>query len=123
MLKTLLQAKLHRVRVTEAVLDYEGSCGIDEALLDASGIQEFQYIEIYNVSNGERFATYAIRAPRGSGTISLNGAAARKAMVGDFLIICAYSQYSETELTSYRPEVVLVDEQNRPKLIAASRRS
>jgi aspartate 1-decarboxylase len=118
MLKTLLQAKLHRVRVTEADLDYEGSCGIDELLLEASGIAEFQYLEIYNVNNGERFATYAIRAPRGSGTISLNGAAARKAMVGDLLILCAYSQYSEAELASHRPVVVLVDEHNRPKPLA-----
>lgn len=115
MLKTLLQAKLHRVRVTEADLDYEGSCGIDELLLEASGIIESQYIEIYNVTNGERFATYAIKAPRGSGMISLNGAAARKAMVGDLLIICAYSQYSEAELTAYQPVVVLVDERNRPR--------
>lgn len=115
MLKTLLQAKLHRVRVTEADLNYEGSCGIDELLLEASGIAEFQYIEIYNVTNGERFATYAIRAPRGSGTISLNGAAARKAMLGDLLIICAYSQYSETELAAYHPVVILVDERNRPR--------
>lgn len=118
MLKTLLQAKLHRVHVTEADLDYEGSCGIDELLLEASGITEFQYLEIYNVNNGERFATYAIRAPRGSGTVSLNGAAARKAMVGDLLILCAYSQYSEAELASYRPVVVLVDEHNRPKPVA-----
>ncbi len=118
MLKTFLQAKLHRVHVTEADLDYEGSCGIDELLLEASGIAEFQHLEIYNVNNGERFATYAIRAPRGSGTISLNGAAARKAMVGDLLILCAYSQYSEAELASYRPVVVLVDERNRPKPLA-----
>lgn len=115
MLKTLLQAKLHRVRVTEADLDYEGSCGIDEALLEASGIAEFQHLELYNVTNGERFSTYAIRAPRGSGTISLNGAAARKAMLGDLLIICAYSQYSEAELAAHRPVVVLVDERNRPR--------
>ena len=115
MIRTLLQAKLHRVRVTEADLHYEGSCGIDELLLEASGIREFQYIEIYNVNNGERFSTYAIRAPRGSGMISLNGAAARRAMVGDLLIVCAYSQYSETELQAYRPVVVLVDERNRPK--------
>ena len=115
MLKTLLQAKLHRVRVTEADLDYEGSCGIDEALLEASGIVEFQYLELYNVTNGERFSTYAIRAPRGSGAISLNGAAARRAMVGDLLIICAYSQYSEAELATHRPVVVLVDEHNRPR--------
>ncbi len=115
MLKTLLQAKLHRVRVTEADLDYEGSCGIDEALLEASGIVEFQHLELYNVTNGERFSTYAIRAPRGSGTISLNGAAARKAMLGDRLIICAYSQYSQTELAEHRPIVVLVDEHNQPR--------
>jgi aspartate 1-decarboxylase len=120
MLRTLLQAKLHRVQVTEADLDYEGSCGIDEALLEASGIVESQYIEIYNVNNGERFATYAIRARHGSGTISLNGAAARKAMVGDLLIICAYAQYSETELAGYRPVVVQVDEHNRPKPVAGA---
>jgi len=112
--RTMLQAKLHRVRVTEADLHYEGSCGIDELLLDASGLREFQYIELYNVNNGERFATYIIKAPRGSGTISLNGAAARKAMLGDLLIIAAYSSYSEAELQSYRPVVVLVDEKNRP---------
>ncbi len=115
MMKTMLQAKLHRVRVTEADLHYEGSCGIDEQLLEASGIREFQYIEIYNVSNGERFNTYAIRASRSSGTISLNGAAARRAMVGDLLIICAYSAYSEAELTAYRPVVVLVDDRNRAR--------
>lgn len=123
MLKTLLQAKLHRVRVTEADLDYEGSCGIDEALLEASGIVEFQYLELYNVTNGERFSTYAIRAARGSGTISLNGAAARRAMVGDLLIICAYSQYSEAEFASHRPVVVLVDEHNRPRPAALKARS
>jgi aspartate 1-decarboxylase len=115
MLLTMLQAKLHRVRVTQADLDYEGSCGIDEALLEASGLRVNQYIEIYNIANGERFSTYIIKAPRGSGEISLNGAAARKAMVGDLLIICAYSQYSEAELQSHAPVVVLVDEHNRPK--------
>jgi len=114
MQRTLLQAKLHRVTVTQADLHYEGSCGIDEILLEASGIREFQQIEIYNVNNGERFSTYAIRAPRGSGDISLNGAAARKAMVGDLLIIAAYAGYSEAELAGYRPVVVLVDERNRP---------
>jgi aspartate 1-decarboxylase len=118
MLRTMLQAKLHRVRVTQADLDYEGSCGIDEALLEMSGLRENQYIEIYNIANGERFSTYIIKAPRGSGAISLNGAAARKAVVGDRLIICAYSQYSAAELESYEPVVVLVDEQNRPRLKA-----
>jgi len=114
MLRTMLQAKLHRVRVTEADLHYEGSCGIDRALLDASGILPHQYIELYNISNGERFSTYVIEAPPGSGTISLNGAAARKAMVGDLLIICAYSQYPEEELASYQPVIVLVDDHNQP---------
>jgi aspartate 1-decarboxylase len=114
MLLTLLQAKLHRVRVTEADLEYEGSCGIDEALLEASGLRANQYIELYNVNNGERFSTYIITAPKGSGTISLNGAAARKAMVGDLLIICAYSQYTESEAQMHEPVVVLVDELNRP---------
>ncbi|MBM0104310.1 aspartate 1-decarboxylase [Steroidobacter sp. S1-65] len=116
MLRTMLQAKLHRVRVTQADLDYEGSCGIDETLLEASGLRENQYIELYNVNNGERFSTYIIKAPRGSGAIALNGAAARKAMVGDLLIICAYSQYTEAELEKYEPVVVLVDDQNRPRI-------
>jgi aspartate 1-decarboxylase len=112
----MLQAKLHRVRVTEADLEYEGSCGIDEALLEASGLRENQYIELYNINNGERFSTYIIKAPHGSGAISLNGAAARKAMVGDLLIICAYSGYSEGELENHEPVVVLVDEHNRPRI-------
>lgn len=115
MLRTMLQAKLHRARVTCADLHYEGSCGIDQALLELSGLRENQYIEIYNINNGERFSTYVITAPRGSGEISLNGAAARKAMVGDLLIIAAYSQYTEAELASYRPVVVLLDENNRAK--------
>ena len=114
MLITMLQAKLHRVRVTGADLHYEGSCGIDEILLERSGIREFQHLEIYNVENGERFTTYAITAPRGSRDISLNGAAARKAALGDHLIICADSAYDEAALRSHRPTVVLVDEQNNP---------
>ena len=116
MLRTLLQAKLHRVTVTEADLEYEGSCGIDEALLEMSGLRENQYIEIYNIANGERFSTYIIKAPRGSGIISLNGAAARKAMVGDKLIIASYSQYTDAEVEKHEPIVVLVDEHNRPRL-------
>ena len=110
MTRTMLQAKLHRVRVTQALLDYEGSCGIDEALLDTSGILPNQRIDIYNVANGER---YAITAARGSGEISLNGAAARKAMVGDLLIVCAYAAYDEAALQRYAPVVVLVGQGNR----------
>ena len=109
----LLQAKLHRVRVTGADLNYEGSCGIDEALLEKSGIREFQHLEIYNVENGERFTTYAIKLPRNSREICLNGAAARKAATGDHLIICAYSDYTEAELSKHKPIVVLVGEHNR----------
>lgn len=115
MIRTMLQAKLHRVRVTHADLNYEGSCGIDQDLLEVAGLLQNQYIEIYNVSNGERFSTYIIRAERGSGEISLNGAAARKAMVGDLLIICAYSGFDESELQNHKPVVVLVDERNRPR--------
>ena len=113
MFRTLLQAKLHRAVVTEADLHYEGSCGIDEALLEVSGLREHQYIELYNINNGERFSTYIIRAPRGSGEISLNGAAARKAAVGDLLIICAYSLYGDDDLAGYAPKVLLLDERNR----------
>jgi aspartate 1-decarboxylase len=112
---TMLQAKLHGARVSRAVLDYEGSCGIDALLLEMSGLREFQYIEIYNVDNGERFSTYIIEAPRCSAEISLNGAAARKAMVGDKLIICAYSQYSLSELKDHRPVIVLLDHNNKVK--------
>ena len=115
MVRTMLQAKLHRVRLTQAVIDYEGSCGIDENLLEASGILPNQYIEIYNIASRARFSTYAIKAPRGSGEISLNGAAARLGSVGDLLIICAYSQYEEAEVARHKPVVVLVDEHNRPR--------
>ncbi len=121
MITTMLQAKLHRVRVTQACLDYEGSCGIDGDLLDAAGLRQNQHIDIYNIANGERFSTYIIIAPRGSGEISLNGAAARRALVGDLLIICAYSGYTESELADHRPIVVLVDESNRPRADKAAR--
>ena len=113
MQRTMLQAKLHRVRVTQSELHYEGSCAIDDDLLDASGIKEYQAIDIYNVTNGERFSTYAIRAERGSRTISVNGAAAHKADPGDILIIAAFSIYSELELQKYHPTLVYVDENNR----------
>lgn len=109
----MLKSKLHRVRVTHAELEYEGSCAIDEELLDAADIREYQQIEIYNVNNGERFTTYAIRAQRNSGIISVNGAAARKAAPGDILIIATYAIYNELELEKYQPELVYVDAMNR----------
>jgi aspartate 1-decarboxylase len=112
---TMLKAKLHRARVTHSELDYEGSCAIDIALLEAAGIHEYEQIQIYNVANGERFTTYAIRAARGSGIISVNGAAAHKANPGDIVIICAYAVLDEKELAAYKPTLVYVDENNRIK--------
>ena len=113
MQRTMLKSKLHRVTVTQAELHYEGSCAIDENLLDAADIREYQQIEIWNVDNGERFTTYAIKAERGSGTISVNGAAARKAAPGDLLIIATFATYNEIELTKYAPDLVYVDAKNR----------
>ena len=113
MQRTMLRSKLHRVRTTHSELGYEGSCAIDSALLEAADIQEYQQIDIYNVNNGERFTTYAIRAQRDSGTISVNGAAARKAAPGDILIIATYITLQESELQGYRPLLVYVDEHNR----------
>ena len=113
MFRTLLKSKIHRVAVTQCELHYEGSCAIDEDLLDAAEIREYEQIEVWNVNNGERFTTYAIRAQRGSGIISVNGAAARKAAPGDLLIIATYSAYSEIEMAKYAPTLVYVDAQNR----------
>lgn len=109
---TLLKCKLHRACVTHAELDYEGSCAIDEDLLRLAGIREFEQIQIYNVANGERFTTYAIRAESGSRVISVNGAAAHKATPGDRIIICAYAGMSEAEARVFKPALVYLDEQN-----------
>jgi aspartate 1-decarboxylase len=115
MQRTMLKSKLHRVTCTQSELHYEGSCAIDQNLLDAADIKEYQQIDIYNVDNGERFTTYAISAQRGSGTISVNGAAARRASPGDLLIIASYAVYNEIELNNYQPDLVYVDENNRIK--------
>ena len=115
MQRTMLKSKLHRVRCTHSELDYEGSCAIDEALLEAADIREYQQIDIYNINNGERFTTYAIRAQRNSGVISVNGAAARKASPGDLLIIATYATYTEIELEKFKPQLVYVDAENRIK--------
>jgi aspartate 1-decarboxylase len=113
MQRVMLKSKLHRVRVTHSELHYEGSCAIDETLLEAADIREYQQIEIYNVSNGERFTTYAIRAQRDSGIISVNGAAAHKADPGDIVIIATYAAYNEIELQKFVPQLVYVDDGNR----------
>ncbi|MEN9544658.1 MAG: hypothetical protein RLZZ598_1491, partial [Pseudomonadota bacterium] len=111
--RNMLLAKLHRATVTEADLHYEGSCAIDSTLLEAAGMCEFEQIELYNINNGERFSTYIIPAPPGSGVISLNGAAARKAQVGDLLIICTYGAVAEAQVATHKPKVVLLGAGNR----------
>jgi aspartate 1-decarboxylase len=113
MQRTMLKSKLHRATVTHSELHYEGSCAIDETLLDAANIHEYEQIQIYNITNGERFTTYAIRAARDSGIISINGAAAHKANPGDLVIIATYADYHELELARYAPELVYVDAGNR----------
>lgn len=110
---TLMKGKIHRASVTEADLHYEGSISIDQTLLDAAGFLINERVEIYNIDTGARFATYVIAAPRGSGIIGLNGAAARLAMPGDKIIIVAYASFDDAEAKSFRPSVVLVDQENR----------
>ena len=111
--RTMLKSKLHRATVTHSELDYEGSCAIDEDLLDAANIREYEQIQIYNIANGERFTTYAIRAERGSGVISVNGAAAHLASPGDLVIIATYAEYTELELARYAPQLVYIAPGNR----------
>ena len=113
MQRTMLKSKLHRVNVTHSELHYEGSCAIDEVLLDAADIREYEQIHIYNVTNGERFSTYAIRAARDSGIISVNGAAAHKAQPNDIIIIASYANYNESELQTFQPKLVYVNDHNR----------
>lgn len=110
---TLLKSKLHRACVTHAELDYDGSCAIDTRLLEAAGILEFEQIQIYNITNGERFTTYAIKADAGSGIISVNGAAAHKARVNDRVIICTYTQMDAAAARVYKPRLVYLNEHNR----------
>ena len=102
----VLKSKIHRVTVTEADLDYIGSITIDEALMETAGIIENEKVEIYNITNGERFATYAIRGERGTGVIGINGAAAHKAMVGNLLIIASYAQMTPDEAATWHPTVI-----------------
>src|SRR5210317_1608828 len=110
---TLLKSKLHHATVTHSELEYEGSCAIDGALLAAANIREYEQIQIYNLNNGERFTTYAIRAEAGSGVISVNGAAAHKANKGDRVIICAYARLSTHEVANFKPQLVYLDHANQ----------
>jgi aspartate 1-decarboxylase len=115
MRRTLLKSKIHRARVTMADLHYEGSLGLDEALIEAADLAPYEKVHIYNVSNGARFSTYIIKEPRGSGKVSIYGAAAHKARPDDLLIIAAYAQFDEDEIAGWKPKVILVDSDNRIK--------
>jgi len=109
----MLRAKIHRARVTHTNIDYEGSIAIDRLLLDAADILPFEKVEVLNINNGARFSTYAIEAPRGSGTVGLNGAAARLAAKGDTVIILTYTDVSDAEAITLTPRLVYVDAENR----------
>ena len=115
MVRTMMKGKIHRATVTESNLDYEGSITIDQTLLDMADIMEYEQVQIYNVTNGERFTTYAIRGERGSGVMCINGAAAHKARKGDLIIVATYAGLDEQELVNFEPKKVYVDALNRPK--------
>ncbi|OUS01720.1 aspartate 1-decarboxylase [Gammaproteobacteria bacterium 54_18_T64] len=112
MFSNMLKAKLHMGSVTQAELWYDGSCAIDSDLLKLAGMREFEQIDIYNVDNGERFTTYIIQAEAGSGTISMNGAAARRVQVGDRIIIATYGQFNEAEMAEHKPKLVYLNKDN-----------
>ena len=113
MMRVLLKAKIHRATVTDRSLDYEGSITIDEDLMEAVGLLPNEQVQVYNVSNGQRFETYAITGPRGSGTICVNGAAAHLAVSGHKIIIANYGLFAEAEIPGFVPRVALVDAANR----------
>jgi aspartate 1-decarboxylase len=124
----MFKAKIHRATVSHAELHYEGSIAIDGELLDAAGIREYEQIHAWDINNGQRFVTYALRAEEGSGIISVNGSAARSVEVGDLIIIAAFAQLDEKELEQFQPTCVYVDANNRithtnrsiPKQMAAA---
>ena len=114
----MLQGKIHRATVTQAALDYVGSITIDEALLEASSIREYQKVQVVDINNGNRLETYTIAGERNSGIICLNGAAARCVSEGDKIIIMAYSSYNQDDLKDYKPKVVFVDDNNKIEKIS-----
>ncbi len=113
MLRQMLRAKIHRATVTDACLEYEGSLTIDEDLMDAAGILPYELVMISNLNNGERFSTYAMAGKRGAGEIVLNGPTARKAVVGDKIIIFCYEYYGEDEAKQHQPRIIQVDDHNK----------
>ena len=116
----MLKCKIHRATVTHAELDYEGSVAIDGHLLDSAGISSYEQIHVWNITNGERFVTYALRAEEGSGIISVNGSAARRVSTGDLLIIAAFILVPHDEFLGYHPELVYVDAANRITRMSSS---
>lgn len=113
MMRSMLKCKIHRATVTEAVLHYEGSITVDETLMEAAGLVEYEQVHIYNIDNGNRFSTYVIKGERDSGVICLNGAAARQVSKGDLVIIANYATYDDKELANFQPTLVYVDKANR----------
>lgn len=113
MQRTMMKSKIHRATVTDSNLHYEGSITIDGLLMEKANIIPYEQVDIYNVTTGERFTTYAIKGEKGSGTICINGAAAHKAKKGDMIIIATYARYDEKELSAFKPDKVYVDEHNR----------
>ena len=109
----MLKSKIHRATVTDSNLNYEGSLTVDGLLMKEVDLSPFERISVYNINNGERFETYVIEGEAGSGVIALNGAAARKGLVGDLIIIVSYAMYSPEELVDYRPRIVVLDTDNR----------
>jgi aspartate 1-decarboxylase len=109
----MLKSKIHRARVTDTNLNYEGSISIDAQLMEAAGIAPYEQVSIYNISNGERFETYAEATTRGSGTVCINGAAAHRAKPGDLIIIACYVVIKEDKVAGFKPRIIRVDEQNR----------
>lgn len=121
MKRTMFKSKVHRATVTQAELYYEGSLTLDSELMRAADLYQFEHVHIVNVNNGERFETYLIEGPANSGVVCLNGAAARKAAVGDEIIIISYGQYEDSEeLRYFKPIVVKVDKENKIKEIVNS---
>jgi aspartate 1-decarboxylase len=116
MIRTMLKSKIHRATITEANLTYEGSLTIDGRLMEMANILPYEMVYVYNINNGERFETYAIEGETGSGVMCLNGAAARKGMPGDLIIITTFAALSAAELEHHQPQIVYVDSKNRPKM-------
>ena len=115
----MLKGKIHRATVTQAELDYVGSITVDEALLGAAGIREYQKVQVVNINNGNRIETYTIAGEKDSGVICLHGAAARHFSPNDLVIIMAYASYNEKDLENYSPKVVFVDDKNKIKKISS----